>query len=213
MMNSIRRYSPIRFNRRPARSEMRDGWEVVLAYEKEGSGPYLVDLSHVVKWDIQDADLAQIQPLGISIPQSPGDCVLENGLAVNRLNRTQAIAWHLAGQISAVPAEPAYTDITEARALLAVIGPAAFSITEKITSLDLQPRDRQPPFILQGPILHVPCQAVVLAKDGLLIAFARGYAHAMVEAILEAGAEWGLQPAGESVFKNYIVQAGLPKRQ
>jgi len=35
------------------------------------------------------------------------------------------------------------------------------------------------------------------ANGALLLTCSRGYAHVMVEAILHAGAEFGLRPAGE----------------
>jgi len=203
-METIRRYSPVVFNKKPALTEMRDGWEVVLGYEDEGEGPYLIDLSHITKFDIQNSDLSHIQPGGHNIPGPPGACVIRDGWAVNRLNRTQAAIWFLAGQPAALPAKTDYTDVTEAFALLAIAGEDVFGVMETITSLDLTPRGKQPPFILQGPVLHNPCQILVLTKNIVLIAFPRGYAQPLTEAILQAGSRWSLQPAGERVFKNFM---------
>lgn len=203
-MESIRRYSPVSFEKKAIQTEPRGSWEVVLTYEDEGKGPYLVDMSHITKWDIQDGQLAQPQPMGITIPEASGACIYDKGILISRMNQTQAVACHLVGNNSVLPDDPSYTDITEAFALLALIGKDIFSIMEKITALDLQQPQKTPPFFVQGPILHVPCQIVVLDEDALLIAFSRGYAHSMVEAILEAGSEWNLKPAGELIFKNYI---------
>ena len=203
-MKSFRRYSPVSFEKKAIQTERRGGWEIVLKYEDEGNGPYLVDLSHIAKWDIQDDRPARIQPVGITIPEAPGARVYEKGILISRMNQTQAVVCHLFGNDPGLPDDPAYTDITEAYALLALIGEDVFSIMEKITALDLQPPRTAPPFFIQGPILHVPCRIDVLADDTLLIAFSRGYAPSMVEAILAAGSEWNLKPAGESVFKNYI---------
>jgi hypothetical protein len=200
----IKRYSPVRFDSLPARTEIRDGWQVVIAYEDEGVGPSLVDLSHINKWDIQSADLSQIQPAGVIIPEVPGACVLGEGLLINRMNRTQAMVWHISGERPQTPDEPGYTDVTEGFTMLGLLGKEIFSIMEKITALDLQLPGKQPPFLLQGPVVHVTCQVVALEKDALVIAFFRGYAHSMVEAILEAGLEWGIRPAGEQAFRNYL---------
>ena len=200
----MKRNSPVSFESNPAQTVMRDGWEVVLAYEDEGVGPFVVDLSHVPKWDIQASDLSQIQPQGMNIPEVPGACVLGKGMLINRMNQTQASVWHLFDKIPQIPDETAYTDITEAFALLGFLGQEIFSIMEKITALDLQSPQNQRPFLLQGPVLHIPCQVAVLEKDAVVMGFSRGYAQSMVEAILEAGQPWGIQPAGEGIFSAYL---------
>ena len=204
----IKRYSPVSFEGNPAQIVMRDGWEVVLAYEEEGAGPFVVDLSHVSKWDIQVADLSQIQPQGVAIPEVPGACVLGKGMLINRMNQTQASVWHLSDHNLQFPKEFAYTDITEGFSLLGFLGSDIFSVMEKITALDLQSTQKQRPFLLQGPVLHIPCQVVVLGKDALIIGFSRGYAQSMVEAILEAGRQLRIQPAGELAFYNYLRDRG-----
>jgi hypothetical protein len=68
---------------------------------------------------------------------------------------------------------------------------------------------KKAPFLLQGPFCHVPCQIVILGKEadgsgGFLLTCSRGYGDSMVSAILEAGAEFGLQPAGENLFVSWM---------
>jgi hypothetical protein len=51
----------------------------------------------------------------------------------------------------------------------------------------------------------VPCQIVTLEKSaggggGFLLTCSRGYGDSMLHAVLEAGAEFGLRPAGENRF-------------
>jgi hypothetical protein len=123
---------------------------------------------------------------------------------MNRMNQTQVAVWHLPGKNPRIPDQTAYTDITEGRALLGLLGQEIFFMMEKISALDLQSFRKQPPFFVQGPVLHVPCQVAVLGKDALVIGFSRGYAPAMVEAILEAGRQWGMQAAGERAFSGYV---------
>ena len=53
-MAEIRRESPVQFQGSPVKTEMRDDWTVALAYTDEGDGPWLVDLSHKTRWDLQD---------------------------------------------------------------------------------------------------------------------------------------------------------------
>lgn len=204
------RSSPVKFAIRPVKTEMRDGWEVVLAYRGESEGPFLMDLSHVPKWDVQDADLTHIRPMDVAIPERTGDCILENGLLINRMNATQAAIWHLLEAHPAIPQEFAYTDVSEAYALMAVLGKDVHSMMEKVTSLDLYSRAMRPPFLLQGPVLRIPSQIVVLghkiAASAVLIACPRGYAQSMSEAFLDACTEWGLRPAGETAFRNWLKQ-------
>jgi hypothetical protein len=209
-METYQQRSPISFASRKAKTEQRGGWEVVIRYEDEGRGPFLGDLSCQPKWDIQDANLSAIQPLGISIPEIPGKCLLKNGLLLNRMNKTQAGAWRLFGDQPDMPQEVAYTDVTEAYALLSLIGKEMFFIMERITQLDLSSPKNTPPFLIQGPVLDIPCQIVILGETegyhGILIAYPRGYGQSVADAILDAGAEWGLRPAGEDVFRNWAGQ-------
>jgi len=207
MKNIIRR-SPVSFDSRPVKTEMRDNWTVVLEYEAEETGPYVIDLSHSAKWDLQDTDLSQFRPSGVTIPQTPGQCAFQNGILINRMNRTQAACWHLCKTSPQVPEESAYTETTDATLLLALLGKDVFSIMEKVSALDFISPERKTPFLLQGPILHVPCQVVCLEKAdeniAVLFTCSRGYGESMVEGILSAGAEFGLRPAGENALNKWL---------
>jgi len=209
-METLIRRSPVSFDSQSLKTGMRDDWTVVLEYEDEGEGPYLVDLSHRARWDLQDSDVDSIQPWGIQLPDSPGQCVFQNGILINRMNRTQASIWHLSGEKPDNPDGAAFSDVTDATVFLALFGKDIFAITEKLTSLDFLDFTKQPPFLLQGPFSHVPCQMVTLEKtatgSGLVFTCSRGYARDMTAAILEAGEEFGIHPAGENTFANWLDQ-------
>jgi hypothetical protein len=187
---------------------MRDHWTVVMEYEAEGEGPYVFDLSHRTRWDLQDKDLSGFQPLGIRVPDTPGQCIFENGVLVNRMNRTQAAIWHLGAENPVAPDGPAYTETTDVSVFLGLAGQNIFAIAEKLSALDFADRSKSAPFLLQGPFSHVPCQVVVLERtterSGILLTCSRGYARDMTHAILAAGEEFGLQPAGETAFMRWI---------
>jgi len=208
-MVNCQRHSPVALMGRPAKTECRNGWEVVLEYHGEGEGPFLIDLSHRPKWDIQDAQLAAIQPLGTAIPESPGHCAVDKGMVVSRMNRTQAAVWQLLEPAVSMPQETPYTDMTDAIALLALVGKEALAIMEKVTSLDFAAPGRVAPFYLQGPVMHVPCQIVVLENrldlQVILLGCSRGYGQSMAAALLDAGYHWGLSPAGETAFVNCLT--------
>lgn len=208
-MADFQRQSPVRFNTAAIETESRDHWLVSSKYADEGNGPHLVDLSHIPRWDLQDANLASFRPCKIDIPQSPGECIVKDGVIINRMNRTQTVIWHLASGMKQSPPENAYTDVTEATVLLAMLGPHVFSVMEKLTSLDFLNPQKTAPFLLQGPLCHVPCQIVTLEKTtegagSILFTFPRGYAYDMVNAILEAGVEFALRPAGENIFLDWL---------
>jgi hypothetical protein len=207
-MENIVRQSPVVFDSRPVKTELRNHWTVVVEYEQEGSGPYVVDLSHRARWDFQHEDLSQAQPWGIHVPDSPGHSVYQSGILINRMNRTQASIWHLSGEMPNVPDDSAFTDVIDATVFLALLGGDIFSITEKLTSLDFLDPIKKAPFLLQGPFSHVPCQIVTLEKNsdksGILMTCSRGYAHDMVAAILSAGEEFELRPAGERIFADWM---------
>lgn len=212
-MTPIQRQSPVQFKGPIQKSEVRDNWTVVLAYADEGQGPFLVDLSHKTRWDLQDKNLSRFKPLGKEVPDVPGTCRLQDGILINRMNRTQAAIWHLLSDgAPGLPAESSYTDVSDATICLALFGPNALAVVEKLCALDFLDPGKQAPFLLQGPFSHVPCQLVLMKRGqgfdgGLLLTCSRGYAQSMVHAILGAGAEFGLKPAGEKRFTDWM---GMP---
>ncbi|MEX1298840.1 MAG: sarcosine oxidase subunit gamma SoxG, partial [Desulfotignum sp.] len=138
----------------------------------------------------------------------PGQSVLENGFLINRMNRTQSSIYHLGGDAVEIPKETEYTDVTESTVFLAIIGAPVFAICEKLSALDFMDRNRETPFLYQGPFSHVPCQIVTVSRDGetsgVVMTCSRGYAKDMVDAILHAGEEFGLKPAGEKRATDWI---------
>jgi len=208
-MKDIQRVSPVVFKSTPVKTEKRDNWNVALEYSTEGDGPYLVDLSHRPRFDLQDATLSAIIPFGLTIPEVPGASVLENGILANRMNGTQVSLFNLnAGDDVTLPEESGYTDVTESTLCVAIMGKAVFSICEKLTALDFMDPERKAPFLFQGPFSHVPCQILTLNKDadkaGIVLTCSRGYGRDMIHAILDAGNEFGLKPAGETRFTDWI---------
>ncbi|MGD2096830.1 MAG: sarcosine oxidase subunit gamma SoxG [Desulfobacterales bacterium] len=208
MAVEIMRRSPVTFSGKPFKTELRDHWTVVLEYEDQGNGPWVVDVSHRMRWDLQDSDITRHRPFGLNMPDTPGRCAFENGVLINRMNQTQASIWHLSGEKRSLPDDPAFTDVTDATVFLALLGRETFSITEKLSALEFVDPTKEPPFLLQGPFAHVPCQIVVLGKTperaAIVLTCSRGYARDMVAAILEAGKEFELQPAGEGVFSDWV---------
>jgi glycine cleavage system aminomethyltransferase T len=208
-MVEIRRESPVKFAARPLEIEVRDHWTVALVYDGEGEGPWLVDLSHKTRWDLQNRDIDAMTVGDLAVPEAAGDCTLAGHTLINRMNATQAAIHHLGARAPYMPDASGFTDVTEATLLVALFGPMAFRVAEKLTNLDFMDPAKEAPFLLQGPFGHVPCQIVALEKTpdgsgGFLLSCSRGYGDSMVGAILQAGAEFGLRPAGENRFDIWI---------
>lgn len=200
MENPLRK-SPVDFGVNPAKVELRGEWQVALSYPGAEPGPKLVDLTHLSKWDLQDTDLSKYTPWGVAVPEKYGECAFENGVLINRMNRTQCYIWHLTTQAPEAPQEPVYTDLTDCHCLLAVTGPKALEVMERVSNLDFGKPGLATPYLFQGLVEHIPCQVVLLSKEGdeatVLFSFSRGYGQTMAEAILHSGADLGLKPGGE----------------
>jgi hypothetical protein len=208
-MIEIERISPVVFTSTPVKTERRGNWNVVMEYSAEGDGPYLVDLSHKPRFDLQDSDLAAKTPFGIKLPKTPGSSILENGILANRMNGTQVSLYNLDGEDDPTLIDDfGVTDVTESTLFVALLGKSIFSICEKLAALDFMDPARITPFLFQGPFSHVPCQIVTLNKEGdssgLVLTCSRGYGKDMIHSILHAGEEFGLKPAGEDRFTTWV---------
>jgi hypothetical protein len=208
----MKRRSPVHLPGKPEKTKMRDHWPVVLAYSEEGPGPWIVDFSHCRRWDIQSRDLDEALPSGASLPESPGSVVLHTTGLTGRAGQRQAFHW-LFNDKAAAPAGFGCTEITEGSLCFALLGGDIFKITEKLTSLDLCDPKHSAPFLLIGPFSNITCQIVVLRNDpknaAVLISCSRGFAHDMVRAVLAAGEEFGLRPAGERCLMEKLAECGL----
>lgn len=204
-MESIRRRSPVSLPATPLRVEDRYGWRVIREFENEAGPNRLIDVSHQPRWDIQDPGPADGLPPRLDIPPEPGSARISNDFLTARLNRSQAAVWQLRGEPAAMQ-HPSITETTEATLLVALIGPCAGSILEKLTALDVAGPGLRPPYVLQGPLCHVTVQLAVLGSgDAFLIAGPRGYARDLTDAILQAGKACDLRPAGEAAFETFIA--------
>ncbi len=208
-MAEIIKYSPVQLKATPLKTEMRDNWPVILTYGDEGDGPWLTDLSHKARWDLQDAKIGNLKVCDLGVPETAGHCTLAGDVLINRMNATQASIYHLGAAVPALPEDSGYTDVSEATVFIALFGPGAFLLAEKLTNLDFLDPAKETPFLTQGPFCHVPCQIVTLERTadssgGFLLTCSRGYGESMIGAILEAGAEFNLRPAGEDRFSAWI---------
>jgi hypothetical protein len=206
-MSAVFRQSSVIFDRKAAEQKVSSGWEVVLQFEGEGGGPWLVDLSHLRRWDYQHKDLGSQKPFDLDVPARPGQVLLRDGKIVTRMNRTQAMIVCLeTGDSTEAQNAEGFTDLTDAHCMLAVVGPETQFVMEHVSNLDLFEPGRQMPFLTQGPIMHIPAQVVTLDVDCVLMSFSRGYGQSFADAILHAASGCDLRPGGEGVFSKRFLQ-------
>jgi hypothetical protein len=126
---------------------VRDNWTVALEYDDEGPGPWIVDLAHKTRWDLQDGNIGDLTVADeIAVPTDPGASIFTDGVLVNRMNRTQASIYHLGATPEALPDFAGYTDVSESTVFLALFGSKVFQIAEKLTNLDFWIRPKRRPF-------------------------------------------------------------------
>lgn len=204
------RFSPIRLPGVAAETESRGDWTVVRRFSGEGGGPWLIDLSHCAKWDVRDASLSQVPAIDeVPLPGGSGECRYQDGRLLMRPAENHALLWRLAARPAPLPYHKAFTDVTDAYALVALAGSEVPDILEKVTPVDAFPPGAEPPYYLEGPIFQRNGFLVILEHRPdmtlALAAFKRGYGRYMAEAFLEVGEEFGMLPAGEGRFLDLLT--------
>lgn len=125
--------------------------EVVLAFAGESDGPWLVDLSHLQRWDHQHTDLDTKTPFGLRMSAEPGQVFLQDDKLIARMNQAQAAIWCLTrSDTPETPGAVNFTDMSDAHCMLAVLGQDTPRVMKHVTAMDLFRPDRQAPFLTQG---------------------------------------------------------------
>lgn len=203
-----KRKSPLEMGLAPERILEKDGWEIALGYvgEMRHNACFVADLSHVPKWTLQGPDLDTLRPAGMDVPAKVRAAVVSNGTFLVRLGPCEARLMMLG------PDQPqmsgfGVTDVTEAYASLAIVGPACYALLSMLSKVDLA-RDLVPSAAL-APVEDVTCLIAQLRGQGevpgLVISCARGYGPFLVEAVVDAGREYGIQPAGWDRFESWMT--------
>jgi glycine cleavage system aminomethyltransferase T len=204
----LKRVSPLDMGLKAERVLARNGWEIPLAYvgERTRSSMFVTDLSHVPKWSLQGPGLEAISPAGLSIPEKPGMITLEHGLLLVRLTPSECRIMSF-GEDTPVFEETDFTDVTDAYATVAVVGTRCFDVLAKLSSIDFE--GQFSPRAALAPVEDVTCLLAHITGrggvPGIILAGARGYGHFFLEALLDAGKEFSIQPAGWERFRLWIA--------
>lgn len=175
--------------------EALDGWQVAMRYpqQPDRTGNALVDLSHVPTFEINGPDtgaaLASLCGHDVPLRQIHSG----NGRHVYRLTPSRAIVF------GNVLPNIEMLDVTGGWASLALIGPNAERILNKVTAVDLRERTLPLQACCQGPIFGVNTLFGRFA-DRFELHVCSDSAEFFWDVLIDAGAEFGLRPAGLETY-------------
>jgi glycine cleavage system aminomethyltransferase T len=197
--------------------EIVNGWEVAVRYPGEtpntasGGSNAIVDLSHWVAYEVNgpdvDATLRSIVGEDVTLRR----IVVKKELSAYRLTKRRAVVFEFGSTATTVFDPEAQTrrgggryenvvDVTGGWASIVLYGPDSLNILNKVTAVDL--REETLP-------MHACCQGPIFGVNTLFGRFDHGFElhvcpdsmEFLWEVLLDAGAEFGLKPAGIEQFK------------
>ncbi len=168
-----------------------DGWQAAVRYPQppDQAGNALVDLSHWPTCEINGPETgsALVALCGADVPLRRIHS--DGGRHVYRLTPSRAIVF---GKVSL---STNALDVTGGWASLALIGPGAERILNKVTAVDLRERTLPAQACCQGPIFGVNTLFGRFA-DRFDLHVCSDSAEFFWEVLIDAGTEFGLRPAG-----------------
>lgn len=203
------RISPLKMTLEPEHLVSQNGWQIIYAYlgEKRSSQLFVTDLSHVPKWSLQGSNDHIAEHAGLPLPANPGDVVLERGILLVCLCPGEYRMMAL-GDETLLITDSLYSDLTDAFASFAVVGPTCLEVLSKLCSADLDAPTLPPLIAAQAPIAGVTGLVVYMAREddlnGLIVSCARGYGQYLLEAFLDAGREFDIAVAGWERFNRWM---------
>lgn len=172
-----------------------DGWQVAVRYLQlaDRTGNALVDLSHVPTFEINGPETGAVLSslCGADVPLRKIHS--EESRHIYRLTPSRAIVF------GNVPPSTGAIDVTGGWASLALIGPDAERILNKVTAVDLRERTLPVQACCQGPIFGVNTLFGRFA-DRFELHVCSDSAEFFWDVLMDAGAEFGLRPAGLETY-------------
>lgn len=207
------RLSPIRMELPPHEVMQWRGWQVVSTYlgENPHSPLFVTDLSHIPKVAIQSHHRAHhldgMRPMQSTVPGRPGEVTLEKRIMIARLTPLECRLMAL-DETGAMPQGAEYTDMTDAFATLALVGPQCMEVLSRLSPVDLEGPGKTPPCAALAPLEGVTCLFIYLKGrrriPGLIVSVERGYGQFLFRAFTDAGKAWDLTPAGWQRFREWL---------
>lgn len=188
--------------------ELNDCWQVAVRYplQTDRTGNSLVDLSHVPTFEINGPDTSAALTSIFGVDVSLRKIHSADGRHIYRLTPSRAIIFGEVAELVRVQsgtdsrclttsATRSAIDVTGGWASLALIGPDAERILNKVTAVDLRERTLPVEACCQGPIFGVNTLFGRFA-DRFELHICSDSAEFFWEVLMDAGAEFGLRPCG-----------------
>ncbi len=161
-----------------ARLELRDGWNVAVAFEGEEDRPVgFADMSHLTKLEVY----AQFEP---------GQAKREGAAWWCPYTTERALVVGEAGRIDGA------VDVTCVYAALRILGPHARELFARFTALDLRPHVTPVGAFRPGSVARTPGAILREAEDHYLMLFGAALGEYMWTVVADAAARLGGGPVG-----------------
>jgi len=167
---------------------VRDGWEV--SDRRSSAALTLADCTPMAKLAVKGVDALPV-PLGRA-ERSGATLVVGSGPG----------EWTLLGGAGAPPAEEGFVstvDVTHGRALVRVTGVAAAKALSKVCAIDLSDRVTPDGAAFRSSVAEVVTDVVrddIAGTRSYLLHCERSSGQYLFDALLDAGAEFGIEPTG-----------------
>lgn len=179
-----------------AKFETVAGWCVATRYESEpaAGGNAIIDVSHRSKQEVVGSNVAERlrAALGADVPLRT--IRSQAGTDVYRLTTTRAVLF------GSTPSIPDALTVTGGWASISLVGPDREKVLNKLTAVDLRERTLPVGACCQGPIFGANTLFGRFA-DRFELHVSADAAEFFWEVLLDAGAEFGLKPAGTVFLK------------
>jgi heterotetrameric sarcosine oxidase gamma subunit len=197
-----------------ARSEVRDGWEVVASFGDPAAGLAacresvgFADLSDLIKFELQRP------PAAAAAEFAPGHALRLAGGWRCPLRPTRELLLAEPNRAAIVGAElerdgARACDLTASLAAIAIAGPLARETFARFCALDLRPERLAVGGFLPGSVARTPGYVLREGPDRFLMLFGAAYAQYVWETVADAAAGRGGRPVAASALPAIELEAG-----
>jgi glycine cleavage system aminomethyltransferase T len=185
-----------------ARFELRDGWNVAVAYDGEREAleqaVAWADASHLTKLEVGGAPPLQLE-FGRGTRTEDGWWL--------PMTRTRTLLVDAAAEARERLGATA-VDVTTAFGALVVAGPLARETFARFTAIDLRPRVCPPGAWRPGSVARTPGGILCLAEDRFLVLFGAALGQYLWTVVSDAAGHLGGGPAGADLLVREEARAG-----
>jgi heterotetrameric sarcosine oxidase gamma subunit len=181
-----------------ARFEVRDGWNLAVAYEGDPGESGWADLSHLGKLEVH-GPAVELEPGRAMRIDDAWWCPLtpDRALVICEPSATPAIRERLEDVV----------EVTTAYAALAIVGPKARDILARFTAADLRPHITPVHGFRPVSVARTPGMILREAEDRYLMLFGAAFGQYMWTTVADAGEHLDAAPLGVDALRPVTEQA------